>query len=139
MVQNLQQQIETDIEKTMSVFLSNGSKWNKSGDTFIKSKDGKYILSFFPELLTYTDPKNSSPWVANLWIGCRFSIENRESDHEEQCKEFLRYVDNLMLKPFHDDVAYCQKFSVKKSTEWTDYICYFNPDFPQGKSSSYVI
>lgn len=139
MIQDLQFEIKTDLEKIQNAFLSDGTKWFKKYDNCIISNDDKYIISFFPELLTFMESNGSTDYVANVWIGCRIMLHDKNDDHKQYCEEFLKYIETLGLKTFEDSNAFCKNFSVNKKEEFTTYICYFNPDFPQGKKTDDVL
>ena len=136
---NLQPQISVDLDKIVSMFLSDVSKWCKKDSDYIMSKDGKYIISFFPELLTYVVSHNFPECISNIWIGCRIMLHNKKDDHQQYCEEFLKYVKSLGLKTFEDTEAFCKNFSVNKNEEFTNYVCYFNPDFPHGIKTANIL
>ena len=138
MLVNLHSTIDSDINKVMSQFLTYNS-WKKLSESFLQSCDGSFVLSFFPEILTYSEKENDKLVLcSHVWIGCRFTLDSQD-DHELACKEFLKHLLKLQYKPFEDPSAKYNIFSVKRSGMLTDYVCYFNPDMPNGTKRENVL
>lgn len=144
---NLDPYLQMELTLITRLFESKG--WTTEDEHAVRKKfDGKEIyLVFYPELLSYEytytpgDSSNDSKTVSEYhripWIACRMEFEGEEvKDHEKYLTAVKEWVDkNIPLKPFYDEDAtygiYAKKCS-PYSRDWTQYIFYLNPDFPDG-------
>ncbi len=82
--------------------------------------------------------KKTSEDVSTPWIACRIELEGEQDtpSHNDVLKELKAWVyENLPWKPFYDEDApygiYSRQCSAY-SRDWTKYIFYINPDYPDG-------
>ena len=145
---NLAKYLEAETTLVQQLFVELG--WNLQDDIWCaKEFAGRNILlCIYPELLSYgyvyragygqsgnekekrTYEEHTIPWIA-----CRIEIED-EKPHNDILKGVKEWLNaNYPLKPFYDEDATFGIFAKKCSAysrDWTKYIFYVNPDFPDG-------
>lgn len=151
---NLNRYLNQEISALVAIFKNTGD-WKQMDVEALESKiefGGKEIvLVFYPELLTYNytwyegggahiDSRNKrSEEVTTPWIACRIELEGEQDTywHHDVLKELKGWIYEKLpcRKPFYDEDAchgiYSRQCSAY-SRNWTNYIFYVNPDYPQG-------
>lgn len=108
-----------------------------------KNRDwvNKTTMVFYPELLTYGNPDSSGKAMRTPWIACQISIEGERP--EEFKRELLKWFVELLKKtgyvPFMDEDATYNHWKDDKRNGWTEYICYVNPDYPEGHWENHAL
>jgi len=139
-----------DQETTIVNQMLQKTGWKMIDDMYLEREfSGRKVgVVIYPELLRYEyvyrpgygqsgieKEKRTHETHIIPWIACRMEFPDDEavSDILKEVKEWLK--ENFPLKAFYDEDAthgiYAKKCSAY-SRDWTKYIFYVNPDFPEG-------
>ena len=114
-------------------------------ESLMKFGGEKLILVTYAELLSYgyvyragvSGDKKTYEEVVTPWLACRIELEGDQSTkgHNEVIKELKEWTKKLPWKPFYDEDATFGIYRMKTSPysrDWTQYVFYVNPDYPDG-------
>jgi len=130
---DLNDELDNEMYKVINKLEENGYKREDEFCIKMQSKIGDIYIAFFPKLLQYDN--KTIPWIC-----CQFEVEDtNEEELTSVCKQIVKEFEEIDLKPFMDEDAYCQHFTKKDNKEWTKLQMYVNIDFPNGEWHNHTL
>ena len=129
---NLRNYIDGQLEFFIEKFKENG--WKQEDTHYVTMKtdlqDWDLGIVFYSEILEYEEEGRD---VLTPWIVGRLEVE--ETDYSKLIK-YARFIlselDEMGIKPFHDEDSFHGYFAKHENKGWTEIKFYINKEYPDG-------